>query len=79
MFDPTAVIHNSAYLYICRHEGCDYHTKAPARIRFNPLRLEIGIRTKRDSGPRWRINRGGKWQRKFSNFLYRLRYGGNGP
>lgn len=73
MFDPTCFILDSRFGYVVRHEGADYYRRSyvPWRVRFNPLRLTIGIGRGRPC--RIVINKNAWMHRKASNFLWRLK------
>lgn len=77
MFDPSEVVYNGRYLWVCRYCSTDYVHGSPLRKRLNPLRYEIGIRANPKSGPRWRINPKGRWAIKWANLIYRLRHAGD--
>lgn len=67
MFDPTAMLLDTKYGYICVHTGADYRN-VPRRILWNPLRWQIGIGKGRPC--RWVINNNGAANRKLSNLIY---------
>jgi hypothetical protein len=73
MFDPTCFIVDSRFGFIVRHEGADYMRRShvPLGKRLNPLRLEIGIGRGRPCAIV--LNKGAWMQRKFSDFIWRLR------
>jgi hypothetical protein len=74
MFQPLSVILSLRYLYIERHEKSDYYNGTPWRERLNPLRYEVLIKWGgARNGKRIYINKGGKFHRAFSNFIWRLR------
>jgi len=69
MFDPTCFIADGKWGYIMVHTGADYnHT--PARVRFNPLRWQVGLGSHRPC--RIILNKGGSLHRRLSNLTWRL-------
>lgn len=75
MFDERSVFHNSAYLWIAHNGDGDVRWEyRPRSERWNPLRYEIGLRTNKQRGPRFWINKRAHWHRRLSNLLWRLRH-----
>lgn len=73
MFDPTCFVLDSRWGYIVRHEGSDYYRRSdvPLRVRFNPLRLTIGLGRGRPCPIV--LNKNAWMHRWVSDFLFKLK------
>lgn len=75
MFQPHTIVINTKYLFVMRHDGCDYHCGAPFKVRINPFRYAITLRRgwPRMGEKRLTINKDGRAWLHISNAIYRCK------